>query len=193
MAVTDYKFAGTAAIVDRDSKPGWDNPDYAKAADASYAVSKTSLKNTYSDWLLLTNFGFTSSDIPSGSTINGIEFIINRRAPAANMIKDSALYLYDDGAVGNNLASATNWPTNLGGIEATYGGSTNMCGTSLTQADIVASTFGVMLSVACGPSEVDQGYVDYIKIRVYYTAGSSTVFLPNIMKHNFIPPLIGGY
>ena len=27
----------------------------------------------------------------------------------------------------------------------------------------------------------------------YGESGSSTVFLPNIMKHNFIPPLIGGY
>ena len=175
MAVTDYKFAGTAAIVDRDSKPGWDNPDYAKAADASYAVSKTSIKNTYSDWLLLTNFGFTSSDIPSGSTIDGIEFAINRRCDTPNIIKDSGLYLYDAVAVGNNLASATKWPTDAGGIEATYGGSTNMCGTSLTQADIVASTFGVMLSVACGASEVASGYVDYIKIRVYYTEGGASV------------------
>jgi len=27
----------------------------------------------------------------------------------------------------------------------------------------------------------------------YGESGSSTVFLPNIMKHNFIPPMIGGY
>jgi len=190
MAVTAYKLAGTAASVDRDAKVEWLDPDYAKADDI-YNARNIPAKNTYGDWLLLTNYGFTSSDIPSGSTINGIEFVINRKASQANLLCDSALYLYDDGAVGNNLASATYWPSSL--TDATYGGSTNMCGTSLTQADIVASTFGVQLSVASIESSIT-GYIDYIKIRVYYTAGGgSTVFLPNIMKHNFIPPLIGGY
>ena len=65
MAVTDYKYAGTAANVDRGSD-AWSNPDYAKADDTNYSTVDYSYKNTYSDWLLLTNFGFTSSDIPSG-------------------------------------------------------------------------------------------------------------------------------
>ena len=177
MAVTDYKFAGTAANVDRDSKAAWKNPDYAKADDTSYAESSTA-KNTYTDWLRLTNFGFTASDIPSGSTINGIEFIISRYATEINLINDSALYLYDDGQVGNNLASATNWTT-TSPAEATYGGSTNMCGTTLTQADIIASTFGVQLSIACGPSDMPIGIVDYIKIRVYYTAGGGATVKPH--------------
>jgi hypothetical protein len=181
MAVTDYKFPGTAANVDRGSKPPWINPNNAKADDTSYAEctdgSGGSIKNTYSDWLLLTNFGFTSSDIPSGSTIDGIEFEIGRWASEQNLINDSALYLYDDGQVGNNLASATKWPTTMG--TATYGGATNMCGTSLTQADIVATTFGVWLSIACGASESAAGEVDYIKIRVYYTEGGGSPVKPH--------------
>ncbi len=189
MSVTEYKFAGTAANVDRDEKVQWSDPDFAKADDTSYATCAPH-KDTYGDWLRLTNFGFTSGDIPDGATINGIEFVINRYCNTANSMSDSALYLYDDGAVGSNLASATKWPTTA--EDATYGGATNMCGTTLAQTDIVASTFGVQLSVA--KSNVGEGYVDYIKIRVYYTAGGgSPVFLPNIMKHNFIPPLIGGF
>ena len=177
MSVTDYKFPGTAANVDRDSKAAWQNPDYAKADDTSYAESPQA-KNTYTDWLRLTNFGFTTSDIPSGSTINGIEFIISRYATALNLINDSALYLYDDGQVGNNLASATKWPS-TSPAEATYGGSTNMCGTTLTQTDIIASTFGVQLSIACGPSDSTIGIVDYIKIRVYYTEGAGATVKPH--------------
>ena len=166
MAVTDYKFAGTAANVDRDSKAAWQNPDNAKADDTSYAKI-TPGKNSYSDWLLLTNYGFSSSDIPSGSTINGIEFIICRHATRIDGY-DSALYLYDDGQVGNNLASATSYPTSP--TEATYGGATNMCGTTLTQADIVANTFGVILSVMSGGynSEIS---VDYIKILCTIVTG----------------------
>jgi hypothetical protein len=174
MAVTDYKFAGTAANVDRDSKEAWINPDYAKADDTSSA-SCIAGKLTYSDWLLLTNFGFSSSDIPSGSTIDGIEFVIGRFSDTANDNYDSALYLYDDGAVGSNLASATKWPISI--EEATYGGATNMCGTSLTQADIVASTFGVCLSIY--ETSGGKAFVDYIKIRVYYTEGGGTTVKPH--------------
>jgi len=182
MAVTDYKFAGTAASVDRDAKVEWTNPNDAKADDTSYASCKLD-KNTYGDWLKLTNFGFSSSDIPDGSTINGIEFVISRYGFYADNNYDSALYLYDDGQVGNNLASATKWPKSIG--EATYGGATNMCGTSLAQADIVASTFGVMLSVAAGVYAPTH-YVDYIKIRVYYTAGGGgSLPLKNVFGRPF--------
>jgi len=183
MAVTAYKYAGTAANVDRDSKPAWNNPDNAKADDTSYAEC-SSIKNTYGDWLLLTNYGFSSSDIPSGSTIDGIEFEIGRYSTEVNMINDSALYLYDDGQVGNNLASATKWPTAMG--TATYGGATNMCGTSLTQADIVATTFGVRLSIEGASSGLGAGEVDYIKIRVYYTAGGAgSLPLKNVFGRPF--------
>ena len=182
MAVTAYKYAGTAASVDRDTKVAWSNPDYAKADDTSYATN-TPGKNNYSDWLLLTNYGFSSSDIPSGATINGIEFIICRHASSSPGCTDSALYLYDDGQVGNNLASATYYPTSP--AEATYGGATNMCGTTLTQADIVANTFGVRLSVTPGTDDL-QISVDYIKIRVYYTAGGgASLPLKNVFGRPF--------
>jgi hypothetical protein len=178
MAVTDYKFAGTAANVDRDGMYNWTSPNNAKAADTIDASCTFEGKNAYGDWLRLTNFGFTSSDIPDGATINGIEFIVCRHANVSNYINDSAIYLYDDGAVGDNLASATYYPNNTR-TEATYGGSTNMCGTSLTQADIVATTFGIQLSAAIGDTSNWTAYVDYIKIRVYYTEGGGATVKPH--------------
>lgn len=196
MSVTSYKFAGTAANVDRDSKAEWTNPDYAKADDTNYTVCVVN-KDTYGDWLRLTNFGFSTSDIPSGSTINGIEIAIMKSTSYAGQsyIKDSALYLYNDGAVGSNLASAVAWSYKDVMAEVTYGGATNMCGTSLTQADIVANTFGIQLSALNIETSSNQNAnVDYIKIRVYYTegGGGSPVWLP-FMKTRFIPSLIGGY
>lgn len=187
MAVTDYKYAGTTANVDRDSGPGWLNPDNAKADDTSYA--SCSLNKLYnSDWLLLTNFGFTSGDIPNGATIDGIEFVIGRKSRSIDVSYDSALYLYDDGQVGNNLASATKWPTSIS--EATYGGAMDMCGTSLTQADIVATTFGVQLSAYGSSSESAVLDVDFIKIRVYYTAGGASLPLKNVFNRPFHHMLI---
>jgi hypothetical protein len=177
MAVTDYKFAGTAANVDRDGKGDWSDVDNSKADDSNYATNYNG-KNTYGDWLRLTNFGFTVSDIPSGSTINGIEFIVGRYAAAA-AIHDSAIYLRKtSGQTGSNMASATGWPTGSP-AEATYGGSTNMCGTSLTQSDIVSTDFGIDLSTFNDNSSALFAYVDYIKIRVYYTEGGGATVKPH--------------
>ena len=174
MAVTAYKYAGTVA----DPLNGWTNEDYVKADDTSYATCAVPKSNPFT--LNLTNFGFTSSDIPSGATIVGIEFVISRFADTADQVSDTNLYLqYNSADVGSNMASATKWPTSL--ADATYGGATNMCGTTLTQANILDSSFGIKIA----PLAVEGGKVvsvDYIKIRVYYTesGGAGTNCLINI-------------
>ena len=184
MSVTDYKFAGTAATVDRSGGPAWSNQDYAKADDTSYATCFVS-GFANSDWLRLTNFGFTSSDIPSGATIDGIEFVISR---TATFITDLAIYMRDStGQVGSDQASATGWPTSIG--EATYGASDEMLGTTLDQADIVASTFGIDISAHNSFYLFSTtAYVDYIKIRIYYTAATvptvTTQALTNVKNTN---------
>jgi len=174
MAVTDWKYPGTAANVTESTNAPWANPNYAKADDTSYSYGY--LKNAVTDTLRLTNYGFTSSDIPSGATINGVE-IVSGISGEQNVgsCTDSIFYLRkSSGQTGNNIASAVTWPGTNGTVisERTYGGSTDMSGTSLTQSDIVASTFGLDLRVSCGSGG---GYVDYIKIRVYYTEGGASV------------------
>jgi len=177
MAVTSFKYAGTAANADRDGKPAWNNPDYAKTGDMISADCSID-KNDYSDWLRLTNFGFSSSDIPTGSTINGIEVEIWRRAPTpTSTISDSAIYLRKStGQTGDNKASGDAWL--LADITGkTYGGSTDMWGTSLTQSDITSSTFGIDLSAyySGALSATATALVYYIRIRVYYTEGPPPV------------------
>lgn len=86
MAVTDWKFPGTAANVNNGGYYPWSNVDNIKADDSNTAIcctNGTADKNP-TDYLTATNFGFTSSDIPTGATINGIEFVINRAGPEAN-------------------------------------------------------------------------------------------------------------
>ena len=168
MAVTDYKFAGTAANADRDSKVAWSNPDYAKADDTDYAICDVP-KTTYGDWLRLTNFGFDTDDIPTGSTVVGIEFVISRYASILNHLHDSDIHMRDStGQVGDNEASGTKWPTSIG--EATYGGAEDMIGTTLDEDDVLASTFGIDFSAAnSGILGASTAYVDYIKVRIYYT------------------------
>lgn len=169
MAVTDWKYPGTAAsVVVGSDYVDWTNPNNIKADDTSYATISLN-KLGISDRLVGSNFGFTNSDVPSGSAINGIEFIIARSSDVANQAFDIYVYVYKTSTdFGSNLSSATKYPTSI--TEATYGGATNLCGLTITQAQVVSSDFAIHLGCTSsnGTSLIS---VDYIKIRVYYTEG----------------------
>ncbi len=185
MSVTSYKFPGTAENADRNGKAAWIIPDNAKT-DNNVGAQLATSKNQYSDWLRLTNFGFTSADIPSGATITGIEVAIKRYASSANQIGDSALYLRNETAQqeGNNKASAAKYP--IAWETVYYGADGDMWGTGLTQPDILDSDFGIDLSCVQG-SPGANALVDYIKIRVYYTEAPSTA------PYRALKGLISGY
>ena len=179
MSVTDYKFPGTAANVNNGGYYKWSSFDNIKADDSSSAICCTrgTANKNPTDYLTATNFGFTSTDIPSGATINGIEFVINRQGSEANSQYDFQLYMLKAGTQhGDNLASATKWPTSL--TDATYGGATSLLGGTWAQTDIVGvSNFGFQIAIknAIKSGTVEFTLVEYVKIRVYYTAGGSSV------------------
>jgi len=168
MAVTNWKGAGTAATVDRDGKNSWAYVNNVKADDAN-DTHVTPGKLTYSDWLRLTNFGFSTSDIPEGSSIDGVEVGINRCDTAYDaLVRDSALYLRKtSGQVGDNKASATIWPEDIPAY-AYYGGAADTWNANLGESDIRNSNFGIDLSGYKGDG-AGICRVYYIKIRIYYT------------------------
>lgn len=169
MSVTDWKFPGTAVVVDT-GQANWNNPDYVKVADTNYATctSKT-LNLTPVNTLRATNFDFSS--IPSGATIGGIEVQVQRYVDVGKTAKDNTVQLrITAGLVGNNKASGVKWPTSL--EERTYGGATDKWGTSIVTSDL-NSYFGLDFI----PAVDDNGdgttlYVNYIAIRIYYTASA---------------------
>ena len=171
MAVTGWKAPQTVANVDRDGNPYWDTVDNVKTDDSNYSAC-TPDKADYSDWLRTTNFGFSTLDIPEGSTIDGIEYAFKRAASTTDIIQDSAIYLRKStGQVGDNKASAARWIV-LPGVEfVSYGGAADDWNAGLTDSDIRASTFGVDLSAL----NTDGGgyhipYVYYCCVRIHYTA-----------------------
>lgn len=195
MAVTDYKFPGTAANVANGGYEQWSDVNNIKADDSYSAIinTKGSADKNPTDYLTATNFGFTSTDIPSGATINGIEFVINRQGSEANSQYDYQLYMLKAGTQhGDNLASATYWPTSL--TDATYGGATSLLGGTWAQTDIVGvSTFGFQLAIKnhikSDPGEYT--YVEHVKLRVYYTAGGgATSLLNSLLRKPFRHMLI---
>lgn len=188
MSVTGWKYPGTTANV-AFSGTDWSNHAYVKADDTNYASVIVDGK-TGSNLLTCTNYGF-SSDILSGATINGIEAIICKYASASGKAGDGRFSITKDASiyVGNDLASVSNWPTGSPS-EITYGDATNLWGSTLTQSEIVATTFGVMLYI--NPVTFT-AYVDYIKIRVYYTAGAAGGGIRNPFSKPFFGALGGPF
>ena len=139
-----------------------------------------------SQYLTTTNYNF--SIIPSNAIIIGIAVAIGRFESdirAGNDVKDIGVYLLKAGAiVGNNYADiATEWPKNTL-TAATYGGNSDLWGTTWTVAEIQASNFGVSLNVNSDNNRTAS--VDYILISVtyalpgtlnWYTASSGGILL----------------
>jgi hypothetical protein len=177
MAVTDWKATTLGANVSRDSSVAtWTTPTYIYTSDDSYANSLP--KNGYTDWLRATTFGFTSGDIPNGSTIDGIEVKIEKHtAGTPGRLIDSALYLRKTGTqVGNNKASGDNWAAT--DTDVIYGGADDNWDAGLAQTDIVSEDFGVDFSFLNTTGTAERGYVDVISVRVYYTeSGGGTAAL----------------
>ncbi len=147
-----------------DSSAGstaWTNPGNAASDDGSYATAGMAGATT-TQYLKATNFGFS---LPGGSTVNGIGVAINRKGTLTRN-SDSELRLVVGGSVsGDDKASATTWTTS--DATATYGGSSDLWGLSLSDTDINSSDFGVALRAQS--SNTANASVDHITITVYYT------------------------
>lgn len=178
MAQTSWKTCGTAATVDEtgDLSTVWANPTNAQGAADSTAATQT-YGGTFPfgtpNYLKCTNFGFTSSDVPSGATINGIEFKFTKKADTASVAIDNQVQTYKGGTVGGtNLAdTSTFWSTTFTAV--TYGSSSELWGRTWSDTDVTASTFGVgIVSYKSGKSAVVNS-VDCVECRITYTVAGS--------------------
>lgn len=124
---------------------------------------------------LLQGRGYGSS-IPAGATIAGI-VLTTQRHTASGIVIDSNIQLLKAGtAVGTNKATATHWPTSPG--FATYGGPSDLWGTTWTPADINNPNFGAQLA-ASRTSGGDTVFVNFLQITVYYApAGVQMAYPP---------------
>lgn len=160
-----------ATAVDDNSNAGnvaWTNPSNAKANDNIYATSIL-LAGQVTDYLKVTDFGF---HIPTTHGIDGIKVEIERKSGLTSNAADTEVKLVKGGTVGgSNLASGTNWPTSE--AYTTYGGASNLWGTTWTAANINATNFGVVLSASATLG--DTLSVDHIRVTVYHSIPVSAV------------------
>jgi hypothetical protein len=162
---TDYP-SGTAS---------WADPNHAPSQNGLFATSDLSLSPTNhfaSEYLRCT--GYDLSGIPANATITGIEVLVLRQEAGltAYVAREASLKLLKSlNPTGTDQAHAAGQPflpTSL--TERTYGGATNLWGTTWTPSDFQSSGFGVVYAVRrSGSSYPAQVRVDALRVRVSYS------------------------
>ena len=125
------------------------------------------------------------SNIPNDATIEGIKIYIDRynsfTGDGTVIITDNAIYLTKNGTdtVGNNKSVGTVWPSTDTDTYATYGGVSDLWGTTWTASEINNDNFGVMIGptiefVGLTGENGSSANVDHVYIEITYAGGSET-------------------
>ena len=157
---TGWLTAGGARNIAFAGGSGWLNCNNAKTSNDSWSTSslddheKSARLNVY-------NFGADVS-----GTINGIEVRVERHH---SDVKDKEIYLMDDTTPkgSDKGEKVVHWPSSDGW--RTYGGSSDLWGTSWTPTQINASTFGIVLRAENCSSGTRTASVDCMQVKIYYT------------------------
>lgn len=180
MADEGPNYPGTVATqsVSPEDDQDWSDPDNVKADDGSIAGVDASAGTIISYQLKATNFGFS---LPVGATIDGIVVEIERHEVHAGAdVTDYRVQLLYSTLIGDNKASASEWPTSPA-VE-TYGGASDTWGATLNRNMINSSLFGVVLSVnATSAPGTPEAQVDFIRMTVYYSVGLQTITMTSLI------------
>ena len=119
----------------------------------------------------------TGGAVPLGATIDGITITIWRMTNSAlTTVTDSVIRLLKAGvAAGDNKASSDQYPTSV--VPKSYGGSSDLWGTTWSVADVNSTSWGLSIAGAIDDSvAVDGGlpYWDAITYKIDYTEVSGT-------------------
>lgn len=154
----------------------WSASWYITAADGNYAYI-TNAAYDYGVWsyrLYVQQFGFA---ISAGSTINGITVEINGYgANGASSPQHVTLKKSGTDSAGDDYGIETDWPATPGATRS-FGGVSDLWGTTWTAEEINASTFGVLFANKSTGTDADV-YIDYIRVTITYTEGAAATFQP---------------
>ena len=160
--------AGTGADDAGFGTPVWTDPGNITGASDISSASVVLAAAGNSHYLKATNFGFA---IPAGATIDGIVVEWRKSKLLGGTVIDARVRIVKGGAVGStDKASGDQWLDSL--TYASYGSSSDLWGETWTITDINASDFGAVLA-ANGDTGGGTGYVEHMRITVYYTTPGS--------------------
>lgn len=168
---------GTGTDVQLGNLVPWANPGNIATSGQSSTVSMGA--STGSDDLRATNYAFA---IPTGSTINGIQVSITRKASLAAVVFDNGIFLLRSGNhVGSDHSNGSAWPNAF--AAQSYGSVADLWGTTWSAADINSSSFGVAIQALNTDSIVHTASVQaFVTITITYTGPSGGLsFSPGII------------
>lgn len=176
------KFAGIAANGTLVGTTDWVNPTNVYANDGVLA-SIDSGSADESNYLYCSAFGFTSGDVPAGSTIAGVTVTFRCfGSSGANAPRFFEIALI----MPSGLVPPTLSTSDLADLDAlppislqdvTYGTSSELWGETLTQAIVTDAEFGVALRVDW--SFTSSTRLDSVSMTVYYAEAYTTAMFPH--------------
>jgi hypothetical protein len=158
---------------------GWTNAlyNYLSTSDGNRATYSIPCCNALSNNLDAKGM-FNSpagNNIPTTAIIRGIQVDIIRNASSTSSLRDEDVFLLKAGsATGSDHAdTGTDWGT--ADFNATYGGPTDLWGTTWTPAEINATNFGVRLRIKNRHgSSARTASINQIRVTVTYTGAATT-------------------
>lgn len=170
MTWTDWKLPSANAVITSEDF-SWADLDNAHTDDSNAATVSFSDSGS-SDEVRWTGYGFTTSDIPDGSTINGVQTELDGEASGTGV--NQKLEIFDATNGVSSEKDSNGFPTTRG--TTNEGGATDLWGNgSISDADVRASTFGAQLrAVNNAIKESRDASLYSIKVRVEYTAVEGT-------------------
>lgn len=170
IAATAETFAGT--VVDGGGDVSYTTPENATTSNNQYAHIDD-IGDSQFAIIVADNFGFS---VPSNATIVGILLRSERRATplgSDTIIDDNVQLLKAGVASGDDKSDVTAWVT----VEAvrTWGGATDMWGTTWTPANVNHADFGCTItSYITGYDAGCSADIDAISMIIYYTVPASS-------------------
>jgi hypothetical protein len=180
LAVTSWRFAATTSEEAGGGTTQWFGDTNGLSGFSSSALSADDGTYAWAGWangattyyLKGTNFGFTSSDVPVGATINGIEVRIRRFRDTGPILTSILKFIKGGTISGNNIDGGGDWPTTE--TSASFGSASELGGLSWSQSDVVASNFGAGVQVVYDAAKFGpftSAIVESMEIRINYTVG----------------------
>ena len=183
----EYTLSGSTFKWQTTSNASTQNDSYSSLliTDASnvLAAAPTSISPAdETNYLVCKNL---DSNIPNDATIEGVKIYVDRYnsffGDGTVTITDDAIYLTKNGTdtVGNNKSVGTVWPSSDTDTYATYGGVSDLWGTTWTASEINDDNFGIMIgpTILFDSSSGENGgsaKVDHVYIEITYAGGSET-------------------
>lgn len=181
MAVTGWKDSGlsdwTVAAPFASGTLTWSDtgaPGNIGASDNAYCNVGTGGPDTLAKGLVCNTFGFLDADVPSGATIDGIEFQVENKGSSSSW---HYVRIVKGGVIGTDTGQDNGTGLSASDTYKTYGGSASLWGETWTQTDIKAAGFGIVFD-AEGPPFPWSADIDHVQCRIYYTAAAAATGLP---------------